>query len=157
MNIDLDKARSIFLSAVESCPPEQWDELLSQACGDDVELRQRVALLLKAHQAAGQRGVDARAVMIRAIRPAPTALQALEQAIADALAQAHAQGVVHRDLKPSNVMLTTEGRVKVLDFGLAKLAHLEPEGDATQAIELTQQGSVLGTIAYMSPEQLRGQ
>ena len=50
MSIDLDKARSIFLSAVESCPPEQWDELLSQACGDDVELRQRVELLLKAHQ-----------------------------------------------------------------------------------------------------------
>lgn len=79
--------------------------------------------------------------------------------LADALAAAHARGIQHRDLKPSNVMVTTEGRVKVLDFGLARLW----EQDRTEAFAfkpettLTQAGLALGTLAYMAPEQLRMQ
>ena len=77
--------------------------------------------------------------------------------IADALARAHEAGIVHRDLKPSNVMVTVEDRVKLLDFGLAKL--LDPPDatvDETRTSPLTEVGIVVGTTAYMSPEQAEG-
>ena len=78
--------------------------------------------------------------------------------IADALAHAHARQVVHRDLKPANVVAGPDGRVKVLDFGLAKrIRELEPAVATTETGPLTEAGTVVGTLGYMAPEQLRGQ
>jgi serine/threonine-protein kinase len=73
--------------------------------------------------------------------------------IVDSLEEAHEQGIVHRDLKPSNIMVTPKGRVKVLDFGLAKL--LRPVGSITTAETLSETQGLAGTLPYMSPEQLQ--
>jgi serine/threonine protein kinase len=83
--------------------------------------------------------------------------------LADGMAAAHAAGIIHRDLKPANVMLTREGRVKILDFGLARQAGVASSApplaaeDSTQIQLDTNPGTVLGTVGYMSPEQVRGQ
>jgi len=77
--------------------------------------------------------------------------------IADGLAAAHAARIIHRDLKPDNILITRDGRVKILDFGLAKVVtEGKPDDKATGAMTRTEAGATAGTIAYMSPEQARG-
>src|SRR5215469_2502300 len=87
---------------------------------------------------------------------------AIARQIAEALEYAHERGVIHRDLKPANIKISPEGRVKVLDFGLAKAvsgepAAVDPISSPTLTMRSTQPGVILGTAAYMSPEQARGQ
>jgi serine/threonine protein kinase len=77
--------------------------------------------------------------------------------LADAASAAHVRGITHRDLKPGNIMMTGDGRIKVLDFGLAKLRQQVPKAETQSPTEFqTQEGYVQGTVPYMSPEQLQG-
>ncbi|HXG69413.1 MAG TPA: protein kinase [Gemmatimonadaceae bacterium] len=106
-------------------------------------------------------GEDLSAIIARGPIPLTEALPIARQ-IADALEAAHDQGIIHRDLKPANIKVRADGTVKVLDFGLAKVMdQMTPDGDAMQSPTFTspalsRMGVILGTAAYMAPEQARG-
>jgi len=103
-------------------------------------------------------GETLRARLTSGALPARKAVDLAVQ-IARGLAAAHDKGIVHRDLKPENLFVTRDGRVKILDFGLARAVEAPSGENATQTptrVELTSPGAVLGTVGYMSPEQVRG-
>ncbi len=87
---------------------------------------------------------------------APDELLSIATQTLEGLAAAHSQGIVHRDLKPANLQITPEGRVKILDFGLARLIRLDDVEEATATTNENALG-ITGTLAYMAPEQLRGE
>src|SRR5438874_1407995 len=154
--------KQIFQSALERNPAER-SAFLSQACADDPALRSQVESLIASHDQAGD-SIEAMAA------EAATEMLDDDQAgsivgkqighyqVASALAAAHQAGIIHRDIKPENTMVRTDGNVKVLDFGLAKLT--DPKTIETAAPTLPQvetaPGVVMGTFSYMSPEQARG-
>ncbi len=90
-------------------------------------------------------------------RPGGDQLAALGRQTAEALTVAHAAGITHRDIKPENIMVRDDGYVKVLDFGLARLTHSQKDAPAVRAAQATNPGMMLGTVAYMSPEQAQGE
>jgi predicted Ser/Thr protein kinase len=105
-------------------------------------------------------GSTVRELLNRGELDVPAAIEVGIQ-VADALGSAHEAGIVHRDIKSDNIMVTKDGHPKILDFGLAKLLDLatndeDPEATKLETLAVTQAGMVLGTVAYMSPEQARG-
>ena len=102
-------------------------------------------------------GTTLRDLLLRGPVPARKAVEYATQ-VAHGLAAAHEKGIVHRDLKPENLFLTKDGRIKILDFGLAKIVQPSPSAPANPTLtEGTEPGVVLGTVGYMSPEQVRGE
>jgi serine/threonine protein kinase/Tol biopolymer transport system component len=110
-----------------------------------MELLEGCTLKQTIHQAKGGKPLSVEAVVAMGIQ------------IASAIDAAHSKGIVHRDIKPANIFVMKQRRIKVLDFGLAKLTRRHPGSDETVMTDGTEPGMVMGTVGYMSPEQVRGQ
>src|SRR5438477_279058 len=141
--------------------PDQVSAFLDKACKGDQVLRRKVEALLASRQRVGNL-IEGETLRQRLMRGRMELSEAVDVAIqvASALTAAHEAGIVHRDINPGNIMLRRDGYVKVLDFGIAKLAQQEvpvtmPKKEALLLVE-TNVGLILGTVHYMSPEQALG-
>ncbi len=174
---DLTLGRKValkFLPPQLSRDQNALDRFLFEACTASALNHPNICTIYAVETAAGENGqtqsfiamelLDGQNLAQKLSGPMP-ADRLLDIAIqlADALDAAHAKGIIHRDIKPANIFLTQRGQVKVLDFGLAKLARpemqMETIGNAESPLpaQLTSPGATVGTISYMSPEQARGE
>src|SRR5712692_2633957 len=149
------------LSAERTADPQRLARFLQEARLASSLNHPNIATIHDVGEADGQHYiamelVEGESLRRRGTQKLPALLdQALQ--IADALTEAHTRGVVHRDIKGDNILVTPQGRVKMLDFGLAK--RLPETGDATETLVAarTETGVIMGTVSYMSPEQALGQ
>jgi serine/threonine-protein kinase len=167
---DVELGRNValkILSDPSACPPDRIARFEREARVLASLNHPNIATIHRIEQAGGVRAIvmelvdgPALADLVASgpVDVATTVTIALQ--LADALEVAHERGIIHRDLKPANVKVTPAGRVKLLDFGLAKIVTDQLTLDAmvgrTQGASATQEGLIVGTPAYMSPEQLRG-
>ncbi len=169
---DLRLHRPVALKVADASHPDlQRDQLLREARAASALSHPSIAVIYEIDQADGDDGPLHFIAMeyvagetldqwIERVRPGLDEVVRAARQIAEAMAEAHDRGIVHRDLKPSNVMVTENGRVKVLDFGLASFLvreALEAKTTWSRDPAVGAAGEVAGTVGYMSPEQLLGQ
>jgi Tol biopolymer transport system component len=145
--LDRDRQRRFAQEAVAASALNHPNILTVYDVGADGDTQYLVSELIEGH--------SLRAEMDRGRLPLKRVVQIAHQ-IAEGLSAAHEAGIVHRDLKPENVMVTADGRLKIVDFGLAKAADGEAALAAGYSATQTAAGLILGTVPYMSPEQARG-
>jgi eukaryotic-like serine/threonine-protein kinase len=138
------------ICTIHSVDEHDGNQFIVMEYVDGVTLRQRSEVRGQRSEVGGQRSEVRRQMSESPITDTPPLATTIEYAIqiAEALAEAHEKGIVHRDIKPENIMVDAKNRVKVMDFGLAKLKSDK---------NITKAGSTVGTVAYMSPEQIQGQ
>ncbi|HKD90558.1 MAG TPA: protein kinase, partial [Terriglobales bacterium] len=159
-----------FLAPELACDPQALDRFMREARSAAALNHPNICQVHEAGSADGQAFIAMELLEGQTLRERldgrPVRLNQLldwSYQIADALDAAHSRGIVHRDIKPANLFLTTRGTIKVLDFGLAKvatekrLASMSTIGSAPTSAHLTSPGTTIGTVAYMSPEQASGE
>src|SRR5262245_24130498 len=161
-DLRLDRIVALKMLSGERLDPVQRERLIREARTASALNHPNIVTIYEVDEADGIQLVGMEYVsgksLAQMIRPGGLPLEdVLRYAvqIAEAAAKAHAAAIIHRDLKPANIMVTDEGTIKILDFGLAKkyVSHDTGDDKSTVEAQLTRPGLVLGTVSYMSPEQ----